>query len=198
MDALARPHRRAVAIGRSARDPSRGRIGPRAARRASPSFRLRVSYRSTTRVHVRLLGPCFKTGREVADATTDPERAATAAPDGRREAGTANGTRRLARPPADRPPTPSREARAHFLGRPGPTRPRCQNTRAERGCLRAALLADSNRSWLPGTLVRRGGTRATTGGARASDARSAPPRPTESVPAPDGPSRLLLDGFTYS
>ena len=40
----------------------------------SLSLRLRVSYDPTTRVHVRLLGPCFKTGRVVSlEAATDPQ-----------------------------------------------------------------------------------------------------------------------------
>ena len=67
MDALARPPRRRGCDRPVVRRPPPRRAGSDLGRRRAPplpSLRLRVSYHPTTRAHVRLLGPCFKTGRE--------------------------------------------------------------------------------------------------------------------------------------
>ncbi len=64
MHAPAPPHRQRGRDGPVVRPPATGGIPPEHVRgRPSLSLRLRVSYYPTTRAHVRLLGPCFKTGR---------------------------------------------------------------------------------------------------------------------------------------
>ena len=140
-----------------------------------PSFRLRVSYHPTTRAHVRLLGPCFKTGRESDRRDHRPRaRDCKSSADGRPRASTANGTRRATRP-AGRPTAaypPSREG-AHGLvtsirSRTS-THARC-NTPAEAWATFARRFwPTSNRSW-PARDANALGRYAcyTRGGARAS------------------------------
>ena len=120
---------------------------------ASPSLRLRVSYRPTTRAHVRLLGPCFKTGREGGRRDHGPRarQRRTARPGGRRDADTANSIRRRAEPAGRRrPPTPVRERARHPFPRSdaGPRRPRAVTPPHEAEATFARRFwPTSNRSW---------------------------------------------------
>ena len=99
------------------RQPPRG--GP------SHSFRLRVSGESpTTRAQVRLLGPCFKTGRWELGRQTSQSRIGARGPDARQRRTRASGKGRAAAdtpaPPARRPaggPAP-KSRREKEIGKP--------------------------------------------------------------------------------
>ena len=182
----------AGAIGRSCAVP-RGAGSDLGGRRAppSPSLRLRVSYRPTTRAHVRLLGPCFKTGREGGRRDHGPR--ARPRPDPRAGSPTAAGTANSARRETSRPDgvgrgPPRRGERAASLPRTaaGTLRRRAVTPPSERGppSRRESGRPRSGRGPRR-SLVRWVGTRAAPPASRERPlerACSAPPRPTESEP----------------
>ena len=153
MDALARPPRQSGCDRPVVRRRQGHRVRPR--RTGGPpslSLCLRVSYHPTTRAHVRLLGPCFKTGREGGRRDHGP-RALRRRDDARRPATRGHRERypRLARPAGRRrTPHPPQGARAASLPRSaaGPdSHARC-NTPAVAGATFARRFwPTSNRSW---------------------------------------------------
>ena len=179
-------------IGRSCADAARApdptSVAPR---RPSPSFRLRVSYGPTTRAHVRLLGPCFKTGREGGRRDHGPRASPRRARHPATRPAAALRTVRRARASEHRdrtapPPANGKRTRRTVLPRsgPGPYRPSpvTPSPRSE-GHLETELLAEARTGrGLRRALVRRVVARSAPDAARerprAGD--TAPSDPTES------------------
>ena len=177
----------ASAIGRScagaARAPGPTSFGQRP---PSLSFRLRVSYHPTTRAHVRLLGPCFKTGREGGRRGHGPRARQRRATEAAARRTRALRTVRANDVPAERqrPPLGARHPFPRSTAGPqhkrAVTPPPRRRPPSRKDLDRRRTGRDPRR-----LLVRWGGARAGSEAApkRPRTETGAPPRPTESEPA---------------